>query len=194
MYAGSPLGLIEEDPQTKQAVLNTIANGGKSLRTPMPSAAAASASTTTIATVLNKKAGEHPHLRCTSSFTSPPLLQRLVFIQPDGSQGPAVCCISADFSCATLCALTLGCSGIFWLSFFRLPAALTWCTTCPGGKRGAAAAESMVVTCADGEVVTVNMKTGLGSVPARYQKEVAAQLEALKKLATAALTNVTKRR
>ena len=52
----------------------------------------------------------------------------------------------------------------------------------------------MVVTCTDGEVVTVNMKTGLSSVPARHQKEVAAQLEALKKLATAALTNVTKRR
>lgn len=54
----------------------------------------------------------------------------------------------------------------------------------------------MVVTCSDGEVVTVNLANGpgLGSVPAQYQKEVAAQLEALRKLATAALTNVTKRR
>ncbi len=54
----------------------------------------------------------------------------------------------------------------------------------------------MVVTCSDGEVVTVNLANGpgLGSVPARYQKEVAAQLEALRLLATAALTNVTKRR
>ena len=75
-----------------------------------------------------------------------------------------------------------------------MPVALSWCIACPVGKRGAAAAESMVVTCTDGEVVTVNMKSGLSSVPARYQKEVAAQLEALKKLATAALTNVTKRR
>ena len=65
MHAGSPLGMVEEDPQTKQAVLNTIAKGGRSLRTPMPSAAAA-ANTTTIATVLNKKAGEHPRLYCTS--------------------------------------------------------------------------------------------------------------------------------
>lgn len=51
-----------------------------------------------------------------------------------------------------------------------------------------------MVTCSDGEVVTVDLETGLKNVPARYQKEVAAQLEALKKLATAALTNVTKRR
>ena len=67
---------------------------------------------------------------------------------------------------------------------------------CTGGRKGAAAPESMVVTCSDGEVVTVNLARGpgRGSVPARYQKEVAAQLEALKKLATAALTNVTKRR
>ena len=67
---------------------------------------------------------------------------------------------------------------------------------CTGGRKGAAAPESMVVTCSDGEVVTVNLASGpgLGSVPARYQKEVAAQLEALRKLATAALTNVTKRR
>ena len=66
MYAGSPLGMVEEDPQTKQAVLNTIAKGGRSLRTPMPSAAAGG-STTTIATVLNKKTGEHPHLHCNSN-------------------------------------------------------------------------------------------------------------------------------
>ena len=54
----------------------------------------------------------------------------------------------------------------------------------------------MVVTCSDGEVVTVNLANGPGldSVPARYRKEVTAQLEALRKLATAALTNVTKRR
>ena len=68
MHAGSPLGMVEEDPQTKQAVLNTIAKGGRSLRTPMPSAAAA-ANTTTIATVLNKKTGEHAHLDCTSNQT-----------------------------------------------------------------------------------------------------------------------------
>ena len=52
----------------------------------------------------------------------------------------------------------------------------------------------MVVTCTDGEVITLDMKTGLGSVPAKHRKEVAVQLEALKKLATAALTNVTQRR
>ena len=67
---------------------------------------------------------------------------------------------------------------------------------CAGGRRGAAGPESMVVTCSDGEVVTVNLANGPGldSVPARYRKEVTAQLEALRKLATAALTNVTKRR
>ena len=52
----------------------------------------------------------------------------------------------------------------------------------------------MVGTCSDGEVVTVDLASGLSKVPAKYQKEVAVQLEALKKLATAALTNVTKRR
>ena len=59
MHAGSPLGVMEEDPQTKQAVLNTAVKGGRSLRTPMPTAASAAA-TTTIATVLSKKAGETP--------------------------------------------------------------------------------------------------------------------------------------
>ena len=54
MHAGSPLGMVEEDPHTKQAVLNTVAKGGRVLRTPMPSAAAAG---NTIATVINKKAG-----------------------------------------------------------------------------------------------------------------------------------------
>jgi hypothetical protein len=54
MHAGSPLGVVEEDPHTKQAVLNTAAKGGRALRTPMPSAAAAG---NTIATVINKKAG-----------------------------------------------------------------------------------------------------------------------------------------
>ena len=102
--------------------------------------------------------------------------------------------ILAHFSSASPCAVTPGYLGIFWISSSEMPVALSWCIACPVGKRGAAAAESMVVTCTDGEVVTVNMKSGLSSVPARYQKEVAAQLEALKKLATAALTNVTKRR
>lgn len=52
---------MEEDPQTKQAVLNTVAKSGRGLSTPMPAAAAA-ASTTTIATVLSKKAGATPSL------------------------------------------------------------------------------------------------------------------------------------
>lgn len=56
LLAGSPLGVMEEDPDTKQAVLNTVAKGGRVLRTPMPTAAAAG--TTTIATVLNRKVGE----------------------------------------------------------------------------------------------------------------------------------------
>ena len=59
VHAGSPLGVMEEDPQTKQAVLNTAVKGGRSVRTPMPTAASAAA-TTTIATVLIKKAGETP--------------------------------------------------------------------------------------------------------------------------------------
>ena len=90
MYAGSPLGMVEEDPQTKQAVLNTIAKGGRSLRTPMPSAAAA-ANTTTIATVLNKKTGEHPHLHCTSvqiCFATAAPISCLA-----ERNCPAVCCI-----------------------------------------------------------------------------------------------------
>ena len=42
----------------------------------------------------------------------------------------------------------------------------------------------MVVTTSDGEVVTVDLEGGLSKVPAQYRNEVAAQLEALRKLAT----------
>ncbi len=56
MHAGSPLGVVELDPLTKQAVLNTVAKGGRVLRTPMPPAAAAAAGNT-IATVIHKRAG-----------------------------------------------------------------------------------------------------------------------------------------
>jgi hypothetical protein len=52
----------------------------------------------------------------------------------------------------------------------------------------------MVVTTSDGEVVTVDLEGGLGNVPEQYRSEVADQLEALRRLATAALHNVTKRK
>jgi hypothetical protein len=52
----------------------------------------------------------------------------------------------------------------------------------------------MAVTTADGEVVTVDLAGGLGGVPERYRGEVASQLEALRRLATLALNNVTRRR
>ena len=52
----------------------------------------------------------------------------------------------------------------------------------------------MVVTTGDGQVVTVDLVSGLSSVPVQYRDEVAAQLEALRKLAVSALQNVTKRR
>ena len=61
-----------------------------------------------------------------------------------------------------------------------------------GSKTGVA--DSMVVTTSNGEVVTVDLEGGLASVPAQYRKEVATQLEALRKLATVALNNVTRRR
>ncbi len=52
----------------------------------------------------------------------------------------------------------------------------------------------MCVTTSDGEVVTVDLASGLNSVPEQYRKEVAEQLEALRSLATVALNNVTKRK
>lgn len=52
----------------------------------------------------------------------------------------------------------------------------------------------MVVTTSDGEVVTVDLEGGLSTVPEQYRTEVADQLEALRRLATVALNNVTKRR
>lgn len=61
-----------------------------------------------------------------------------------------------------------------------------------GSKKGVA--DSMVVTTRDGEVVTVDLKTGLNSVPEQYREDVAEQLEALRSLATVALNNVTRRR
>ena len=61
-----------------------------------------------------------------------------------------------------------------------------------GSKTGVA--DAMAVTTADGEVVTVDLAGGLASVPERYREEVASQLEALRRLATVALNNVTRRR
>lgn len=55
-------------------------------------------------------------------------------------------------------------------------------------------ADSMVVSTSDGQVITVDLASGLDSVPEQYRKEVANQLEELRKLATLALTNVTRRR
>ena len=52
----------------------------------------------------------------------------------------------------------------------------------------------MVVSTSDGQVITVDLASGLDSVPEHYRKEVATQLEELQKLATLALTNVTRRR
>ncbi|KAK9918326.1 hypothetical protein WJX75_003218 [Coccomyxa subellipsoidea] len=112
---GSPLGVFEQDPLTKQTVLNTVAKGGTSLMTPMPGAL--KNSNNMVATVLNRK---------------------------------------------------------------------------KGSRKGVA--DSMVVTTSDGEVVTVDLASGLNSVPEQYRKEVAEQLEALRSLATVALNNVTKRR
>ncbi|EIE21982.1 hypothetical protein COCSUDRAFT_53917 [Coccomyxa subellipsoidea C-169] len=61
-----------------------------------------------------------------------------------------------------------------------------------GSRKGVA--DSMCVTTSDGEVVTVDLASGLKSVPEQYRKEVAEQLEALRSLATVALNNVTKRK
>lgn len=55
-FAGSPLGVFEQDPLTKQTVLNTVAKGGTSLMTPMPGAL--KNSNNMVATVLNRKKGE----------------------------------------------------------------------------------------------------------------------------------------
>ncbi|CAL8471501.1 g11043 [Coccomyxa elongata] len=112
---GSPLGVFEQDPLTKQTVLNTVAKGGTSLMTPMPGALQNTKNM--VATILNRK---------------------------------------------------------------------------KGSRKGVA--DSMVVTTSDGEVVTVDLASGLDSVPEQYRKEVANQLEELRNLATLALTNVTRRR
>jgi hypothetical protein len=55
--AGSPLGVFEQDPQTRQAILNTVAKGGTSLTTPMP-AALANPNNNMVATVINRKKGD----------------------------------------------------------------------------------------------------------------------------------------
>ncbi len=54
--AGSPLGIFEQDPLTKQTVLNTVAKGGRSLMTPMPGSLQNTKSM--VATILNRKKGE----------------------------------------------------------------------------------------------------------------------------------------
>jgi hypothetical protein len=49
--AGSPLGVFEQDPRTKQSVLATALKGGLPLATPLPGAAAAAGA---VATVFNR--------------------------------------------------------------------------------------------------------------------------------------------
>ncbi len=68
----------------------------------------------------------------------------------------------------------------------------TYAVRLAGSRKGVA--DSMVVTTSDGKVVTVDLASGLDSVPKQYRKEVANQLEELRNLATLALTNVTRRR
>ncbi len=66
------------------------------------------------------------------------------------------------------------------------------CSRLAGSRKGVA--DSMVVSTSDGQVITVDLASGLDSVPEHYRKEVATQLEELQKIATLALTNVTRRR
>ena len=93
---------MEEDPQTKQAVLNTVAKGGRSLRTPMPAAGAA-ASTSTIATVLSKKAGEAPVPRRSDMPERSRILRQTWPVESQsGMHVPADCAVTAE--CSLLCA------------------------------------------------------------------------------------------
>lgn len=48
--------MVEEDPLTKQTVLNTVAKGGRNMMTPMPGGLAKQSNM--VATVLNRKKGE----------------------------------------------------------------------------------------------------------------------------------------
>ena len=53
------MGVFEQDPRTKQVMLNTAMKGGLPLTTPMPGAGLAAGGQAAVATVFNRKKGAH---------------------------------------------------------------------------------------------------------------------------------------
>lgn len=53
--------MFEQDPRTRQVVLNTAVKGGLPLATPLPGAALAAGGQAAVATVFNRKKGARTH-------------------------------------------------------------------------------------------------------------------------------------